>query len=67
MQDVDYWKKQLYILGVCSILGALLSIVSKTFVIVVSQLILHGIVQNFMCNTLSLKDDIGVIFEGTSC
>ena len=30
---------------------------------VLSRILLHGIVQNFACNVLTLKDDIYVIFR----
>ena len=39
------------------------SFFSKILVIVLSQILLHGIVQNFPCDMPSLNDDIVIIFE----
>ena len=40
------------------------SVFPKFFVIVLSWIILHGIVQNFARNILTLKGDIDMIFAG---
>ena len=37
-------------------------VLPKIFVIALFRILLHGIFQNFACNTL--KDDIGAIFVG---
>ena len=44
--------------------GALLFSFSKIFVVVVSRILLHRILQSFACNMLVLKDDIDVVLAG---
>ena len=47
-----------------SVGSAVIPFVMFPFVIVLSLILLHGIVQNFPCNILTLKDDFDVISAG---
>ena len=41
--------------------------IPKILVIVLPQILSQGIVQNFACYILTLKDDIDLIFVGIVC
>ena len=45
--------------------GHCYSVYPKNFVLVLSGILLHGIVQNFAFNMLTLKDDINIFFADT--
>ena len=45
-----------------SLKGRSCYVFSKILVIVLSRILLHGMVQNFACNILTLKDDTYIVF-----
>ena len=47
--------------------GFFYSVFLKSFLIVLSRILLHGIVQNFALSILTFKDDIDIIFESIAC
>ena len=47
---------------ISSVGGRSYFIFTKIFALILSRILLHGIVQNFAWNMLTLKDDIDVIF-----
>ena len=45
-------------------MGGRYSVLPQIPVIVLSQILLHGIVRNFACNILTLKDNTDINFAG---
>ena len=50
-----------------SVGGAAIPFFPKILVVVLSRILLYGIVQNFACNILTLKDDFDIIFVSIAC